>query len=340
MSEEILKALTQLFAIITKQDGGVTEKERQFVISFFKQELDQDSVKEYLELYDKFSGYNQDPGEEGEAPTKKRKLTSVRDSVKTLGLCKKINKTLTQKQKVVVLIKILELVGSDQNFTPQRMEIIDTISTVFNIVKDEYKLIESFVIQQNMDELMFNDLLIVNKEDHRPEGSEVKHVRSDIHGTLIFLRVKSVDMYFTKYLGKDEIVLNGFIMQRNRVYLFSHGSTIKTPQGDALYYSDLISLFNEEFNTTKLSFNAEITEFRFPNGGLGLRDVRIAEGPGKLIGIMGASGAGKTTLLNVLAGIERPTVGSIKINGFDIHEDTERIHGVIGYVSQDDLLIV
>jgi len=35
MSEEILKALTQLFAIITKQDGGVTENERQFVINFF-----------------------------------------------------------------------------------------------------------------------------------------------------------------------------------------------------------------------------------------------------------------------------------------------------------------
>ena len=35
MSEEILKALTQLFAIITKQDGGVTEKEREFVIGFF-----------------------------------------------------------------------------------------------------------------------------------------------------------------------------------------------------------------------------------------------------------------------------------------------------------------
>ncbi len=62
MSEEILKALTQLFAIITKQDGGVTEKERQFVIRFFQQELDQDSVKEYLELYDKYVGYNQRRG--------------------------------------------------------------------------------------------------------------------------------------------------------------------------------------------------------------------------------------------------------------------------------------
>ena len=60
MSEEILKALTQLFAIITKQDGGVTERERQFVINFFQTELDQDSIKEYLDLYDQFSGYGKE----------------------------------------------------------------------------------------------------------------------------------------------------------------------------------------------------------------------------------------------------------------------------------------
>jgi len=79
----------------------------------------------------------------------KNKLTSVKDSVKTLGICKKINKTLTQKQKVVVLSKLLELVNSDKNLSSQGMEIINTVSTVFNIAQDEYKLIESFVISEN-----------------------------------------------------------------------------------------------------------------------------------------------------------------------------------------------
>src|SRR5690606_13162405 len=147
MSEEILKALTQLFAIITKQDGGVTDKERNYVISFFKQELDLDSVKEYLDLYDQFANYGKTEEEEEDGvEVKKKKLTSVKDSVKTLAICKKINKTLTQKQKVVVLVKILELVASDGNFTEQRLSIIDTVSRVFNIVEDEFKLIESFVL--------------------------------------------------------------------------------------------------------------------------------------------------------------------------------------------------
>ena len=354
MSEEILKALTQLFAIITKQDGGVTEIERKFVIRFFQQELDQDSVKEYLELYDKYVGYNQDEeeGQEEEEKQKKvRKLTSVRDSVKTLAICKKINKTLTQKQKVVVLIKILELVASDKNFTPQRMEIIDTVSTVFKFKKEEYKLIESFVMSENSQSLNSEDILVVNSGIESlladtgistPEQSEKdlkKYIHTELDGELIFLKVQSVDMYFAQYQGHEEVVLNGFIMKPSQVYLYSHGSTIKTPKGAALYYSDITSQFNLEAVQTKLSFNAKDVAFRFPNGDMGLRDITISEGPGNLIGIMGASGAGKTTLLNVLAGIEKPSDGQILINGYNLHTEKEKLQGVIGYVSQDDLLI-
>ena len=334
MSEEILKALTQLFAIISKQDGGVTENERQFVINFFQQELDKDTIKGYLELYDDYSDYTK----QGTDQEEKNKLTSVKDSLKTLGICKKINKTLAQKQKVVVLTKLLELVGSDKNFSSHRMEIINTVSTVFNIAQDEYRLIESFVVKERPEELNFDDILLVNSDSGKA-AEQQKHVHTHIDGHLVFMRMNSVDMFFTKYLGEESNVLNGFIMQVNKVYLFSHGSTIKTQAGDALYYSDLVANFNEELKTTKLSFNANVEEFKFPNGAIGLRNVLITEGPGKLIGIMGASGAGKTTLLNVLAGLEKPNKGEILINGFNTNTEKEKIQGVIGYVSQDDLLI-
>ena len=332
MSEEILKALTQLFAIITKQDGGVTDNERQFVINFFQQELEKDSVQEYTDLYDDFSGFHKQGADD------KQKLTSVKDSVKTLGICKKINKTLTQKQKIVVLTKLLELVGSDKNFTPQRMEIINTVSTVFNISQEEYKLIESFIIAEDDLSLDFIDILVLNSTPSSNLPNQ-KHVHGHISGHMIFMRVRSVDMFFVKYVGDEGNMLNGFAMQPGKVYLFSHGSTIKTQAGDAHYYSDLVSHFNEEIRTTKLSFNAVVDEFKFPNGATGLRNVVVSEGPGKLIGIMGASGAGKTTLLMVLAGLEKPSKGSIRINGFDIHAHKKDIEGVIGYVSQDDLLI-
>jgi len=213
----LLKALTQLFAIITKQDGGVTERERDFVIHFFQQDLDQNSVQEHLELYDSYSEYQKSKLESAEK-TKKLKLTTVRDSVKTLAICKQINKTLSQKQKLVVLVKILELVASDKKFTPQRMEIIDTISTVFNIENKEYKLIESFVLKEKSQEMPYQEILVVSSNGQKQaEG----HVHADIAGEAIFMRLESEDMYFVKYMGDEELVLNGFIMNKQHVYLFS-----------------------------------------------------------------------------------------------------------------------
>jgi len=40
---------------------------------------------------------------------------------------------------------------------------------------------------------------------------------------------------------------------------------------------------------------------------------------GRFVALMGPSGSGKTTLLNLLAGIDRPTSGSLAIDGRDIH---------------------
>jgi len=336
MSEEILKALTQLYAIITKQDGGVTAKEREFVISIFKEDLDQNSLIEYLALYDDITGYGK---KEVADAKKKRRLTSVTDSVRTLAICRKINKTLTQKQKVFVLIKLLELVGSDRNLTHQRMEIIHTVADVFNIDKEEHKLIESFILYSGKELLDHEDILFA-VEQQDPDLKNSKQIRADIRGTMLFITVKSVDMYFVRYIGKEEILLNGFAIKPGLTNQFSHGSTIKTPAGDALYYSDLIRHFISGFEEVNLSFQAKHLVKTFSNGYTGLRDVNLSEGAGKLIGIMGASGAGKTTLLNVLAGIDKPTSGKIMINGIDLFSsESEKIKGLIGYISQDDMLI-
>jgi len=156
MSEEILKALTQLFAIISKQDDGVTEDERDFVIRFFQQELDHDSVKEYVEYFDQVSGYSQ---QENEEDTKR--LTSVKDSVRTLGICRKINKTLTQKQKVIVLIRLLEMINAEHALSDQAMEIINTVATVFNIGEQEYNLTAAFVAGREAHTEDFTDMRMI-----------------------------------------------------------------------------------------------------------------------------------------------------------------------------------
>ncbi len=51
MSEEILQALIQLFAIIAKQDEGVEHNEIAYVESFLTSQLSEKAAQEYLELF-------------------------------------------------------------------------------------------------------------------------------------------------------------------------------------------------------------------------------------------------------------------------------------------------
>jgi cell division transport system ATP-binding protein len=49
-----------------------------------------------------------------------------------------------------------------------------------------------------------------------------------------------------------------------------------------------------------------------------LRDISLSIADGELIFLAGPSGAGKSTLLKMIAGIERPTSGTVQVNGQDI----------------------
>ena len=49
-----------------------------------------------------------------------------------------------------------------------------------------------------------------------------------------------------------------------------------------------------------------------------LKNVNFTVEPGEYVAIMGESGSGKTTLLNILAALDRPTAGSIVLDGQDL----------------------
>ena len=49
-----------------------------------------------------------------------------------------------------------------------------------------------------------------------------------------------------------------------------------------------------------------------------LREVDLEVAAGQFLAVVGRSGSGKTTLLNLLAGIDRPTAGAVRIAGTDV----------------------
>jgi ABC-2 type transport system ATP-binding protein len=65
-----------------------------------------------------------------------------------------------------------------------------------------------------------------------------------------------------------------------------------------------------------------------------LSDISATFQKGKIIGIVGPDGAGKTTLIRLMAGLLKPTDGTITVDGFDTINDAEKIHFLTGYMPQ------
>jgi ABC transport system ATP-binding/permease protein len=333
MSEEILKALMELFALIVKQDRGILMNEREYVSGFLNKQLTSETVLEYLALFDEHAGPVLQRSElnEPSAP-------SVKDSVKILGICKKINRTLNQEQKVVVLMRLYELVNTDRQFTLQRMNIINTVAEVFKISSIEFAAIEQFVKNDNPENLNNPAILFLTPGDDRCELCK-KMITGYQNTRIIILRVTSVDLYFIRYLSNDQLYLNGLPIRSGQVYTFAKGGSIKSQQGHSIYYSDISSTFLSDIIIHKISFTVENLSYLFREGHTAVDNVSFSVEQGKLIGIMGASGSGKTTLMNLMSGIQKPSSGSVKINGLDVAKDNIKLEGVFGYVPQDDLLI-
>jgi cell division transport system ATP-binding protein len=57
---------------------------------------------------------------------------------------------------------------------------------------------------------------------------------------------------------------------------------------------------------------------RYPGGQQALREVSFALEPGELAFLTGRSGAGKSTLLKMIPAIERPSAGSVLVNGQNV----------------------
>jgi len=335
MSEEILKALMQLFAIVSRPGSDASER-RLMVESFLSRQLNQELVAVYLDIFDNFF---KQVIEEDAKVTKKERLLSRR-SVRVLKICTVINEELAQSQKIVVLFQLLEFIKSDKlEASSQEMEFVSIVSDTFNIPDEDFDLTRNFVLSDGKLEDNIKYLVVDGKRENNA-GASIKHIyRENLNGQIRFIHISSTNLYFVKYIGQAELYMNGQLLENYKSYPLNTGSSLRNQQIVPVYYSDVVSLFVGDMVKSRIVFEARQISYRFKSGDLGLHKLSFTEQSGRLTGIMGASGAGKSTLLNVLNGASIPSEGKVLINGIDIHSGDPSIEGVIGFVSQDDLLI-
>jgi len=335
MSEKILKALMQLFAIIARPQGNDSDR-REIVELFLRRQLNEELVKEYLEIFDEF--YNEAQEKQKKSLQKKRNSAV---SVRVLRITTQINDQLTQDQKIIVLVQLLEFCKSDSgSVSEDELEFIRAVAETFNLESDEFDLINGFVLNQFNNVPQSCNILVIDN-DQKKKFDEVRHLYLDtVVGQIWVLEVPSAGMYFVRFMHEGELYMNGQLLHNDKVYAFNPGSSIRNPKTTPLYYSDIITYFRrEELQASRVVYQVQDLEYRFKSGDMGLHKMSFEEESGRLVGVMGASGAGKSTLLNVLNGSNIPSKGEVLVNGINIHTEAEKAEGLIGYVSQDDLLI-
>lgn len=338
MSEELLKAIVQLFAIVTKE--RITDEERGNIKEFLGQHLNQDATRYYLSLFDDFCKANQRSASAHLANVDAATAQFVDDWAQIMQIAKKVNQALTMQQKAVLVAKIIELVVADGTMSDREENLIFYIGEALKFPSRDLKDLRAFVVGEDAQELSSRNVLIIDESSDDPEGYHGPHIQSrSLSGLIAILRLPDMNIFFIRYLGITPMFLNGIPLKSRKVDIFPTGSTIRGSKIEPVYYSDVTSKFLIEDQDAKVTFVAEHVFYHFKSGRAGLQNINLAEKGGKLIGLMGASGSGKSTLLNVLNGTEKPSSGSVMINGIDLHRNPEKLEGVIGFIPQDDLLI-
>jgi len=337
MSERILETLMQLFAIIARPQSDDSER-RGVVEAFLLHILNQELTRKYLTIYDH---------EYSEARKKLEKSTPEKRegsiAIRITKLCKDINEQgqLDQEQRIVVVIQALEFCKSGIDGVSQlELGFIRTLAEGLNISGTEYNSIEEFVLNPFTHIPESSNLLIISGE-RETELNGCRFVfREMLKGQIWILFIPSVSRYFIRYSAAGELTMNGQLLREDKVYPFSPGSSIKGNKISPVYFWDVtLQYIKEDFQSSAVVYEVRDLEYRFRSGHLGIHRMSFTGESGRMVGIMGSSGAGKSTLLSVLNGANSPGDGEVLINGVSIHRESEKIKGLIGYVSQDDLLI-
>lgn len=333
MYEGIIDALMKLFAlmVIHSRANDSLKHAKKSVESYLKARYNTQISNKYYSEFEKYCNHFDDS-----SPKEIQKKEEKRLFYK---VCNSINKEYNFNVKVNLLFNLLKFSIHNQNALKREIEFLDNLSDVLSIDKDTYISMKNFIIYGAKRVENKSLVRIVTGNENQPDDG-IKYIFNPNQLVVIeILWLPLPNELLVRYSGGRNLYISGHKMNQNIVYIFSPGAMLKTSRINPVYQSDIMASYIQKEGQARIVYTAEDVEYKFNRTQIGLHRFNFRETSGHFVGILGGSGVGKTTLLNVLNGNLKPSSGSIKINGHDLHEEKDMLKGIIGYVPQDDLLI-
>ena len=322
----------QLFALVAHSENK-SKDGRKVVEEYLSKLLNQSQAEQYISLFEDFLAAHYKGSDE-----KRERKQFAANSVKILKICTIINEELTHPQKLIVLIRLIEFLKANGNLDNMAYEFAETVSDTFNIDKKEFLLCYG-LLENDHKKLNNNQLLLIGNKPLGLENARIWPKEVEFEGTISIIRIASAELYFLIYKNIEGVELNGQAISPNAIFTLSIGAILKVPQMGSIYFSDINAKFLSDKRESEVVYNIDQIEYTFKNGVKAMHKFSFETGSGKMCGIMGGSGAGKSTLLHLLNGSQKPEKGNILINGVDLYDKSADVKKLIGFVSQDDLLM-
>ena len=307
MTDIVLSSFLSLFALFGKEEKVDETRARDMLVSYLRHHFGIRNITTYLNLYSDM-----------------RAVYEMSDTIDTqkvvVSICEKLHGKIRSSEEALLLLRIMEFCGLKEGEAPHPM--FQTMATAFNVPSSLFADFVHFVCSHPSEHVRV----------FQPEGFE---------GSLKTLLLPSGMLIFT-YIGLDRVLLNDVPVLSGAYQVWLQSSVLKGMNGNPVYYSAILSAYNNQQGSIKddcqqVELCGRDINFRFPHSDIGIHNLSLTLHSGELMAIMGGSGTGKSTLLSLLNGSMKPDEGGITINGHDIDEPA--IRDLIGFVPQDDLLI-
>ncbi len=332
MYEGILDALMKLFAltVVHSKSHNNIDNAKQSVKNYLKVRYNAQLSRKYFQNFEAYCKFFADQMRHREEQAASKLFEDA---------CKEINKEHNYQIKVNLLLNLLKFSNREADTLKQESRSLDEIAKHLRIDNATYNNLKAFVAK-GVAGIKDKSLLRIVKGNRKDLIPGIKYIiNPDQQVSISFLWLALPNLLLMRYKGERNMYINGHKMEQDTVYIFPPGTMVKTSRIHPVYQSDIMASYIQKEGQPRIVYTAENVEYKFNRNQIGLHRFNFRETSGHFVGILGGSGVGKTTLINVLNGNLKPSSGSIKINGHDLHEQQEKLEGIIGYVPQDDLLI-